>query len=52
MARTPQISAAELEDLRQRVAKESYDVGKLELVPQQWPESATAPPRSAEEPCS
>jgi apolipoprotein D and lipocalin family protein len=52
MARTPQISAADLEDLRQRVARESYDIGKLTPVPQQWPESASAPPRSAEEPCT
>jgi apolipoprotein D and lipocalin family protein len=51
MARTPRISDAELEDLRQRVARESYDMSKLELVPQQWPESDDAPPRSAEEPC-
>jgi apolipoprotein D and lipocalin family protein len=52
MARTPQISAAELEELRQRVARESYDSGQLLMVPQQWPESASAPARSAEEPCS
>jgi apolipoprotein D and lipocalin family protein len=51
MARTPQISAAELQDLRQRVAQQSYDVSKLQLVPQQWPESAGSPSRSAEEPC-
>jgi len=52
MARTPQISEADLQDLRERVARESYDMSKLTLVPQQWPESANAPPRSAEEPCS
>jgi apolipoprotein D and lipocalin family protein len=52
MARTPQISAAELEELRGRVAKESYDMAKLKPVPQQWPESADATPRSAQEPCT
>ena len=52
MARAPQISPAELEELRGRVARESYDIAKLKPVPQQWPESAAAPPRSAEEPCS
>jgi apolipoprotein D and lipocalin family protein len=52
MARTPRIADAELEELRQRVAKESYDLGELLPVPQQWPESAGAPPRGAEEPCS
>jgi len=52
MARTPQIPEAELEDLRQRVAREAYDLGKLLPVPQQWPESGDAPSRDAEEPCS
>jgi apolipoprotein D and lipocalin family protein len=52
MARTPQISDAELEDLRQRVGRESYDLSQLKPVPQQWPENAGAAPRSAEEPCS
>ncbi len=51
MARTPQISEAELQDLRERVAKQSYDMSKLQTVPQQWPESTSAPARSAEEPC-
>ena len=51
MARTPQISDAELQDLRERVARQSYDLDKLRTVPQQWPESASASPRSAEEPC-
>ena len=51
MARTPQISEAELQDLRERVAKQFYDMSRLQAVPQQWPESASAPPRSAEEPC-
>jgi len=51
MARTPQISDAELKDLRERVAREAYDMSKLSLVPQQWPEAANAPARSAEEPC-
>jgi apolipoprotein D and lipocalin family protein len=52
MARTPQISPAELQDLRDRVGRESYDLTKLLPVPQQWPESASAPARSAEEPCT
>jgi apolipoprotein D and lipocalin family protein len=52
MARTPQISDAEMQDLRERVAREAYDLSKLTLVPQQWPESTHAPSRNAEEPCS
>ena len=52
MARTPQISAADFQDLRDRVAREGYDMTKLAMVPQQWPESANAPPRDAEEECS
>jgi apolipoprotein D and lipocalin family protein len=52
MARTPQISAAEFQELSDRVAREGYDIGKLERVPQQWPESPGAPPRSAVEQCS
>jgi apolipoprotein D and lipocalin family protein len=52
MARTPQISAAEFQELSDRVAREGYDISKLEHVPQQWPESPGAPPRSAVEQCS
>ena len=52
MARTPQIPEAELAELRDRVARESYDMTQLKTVPQQWPESASAPARSAAEPCS
>jgi apolipoprotein D and lipocalin family protein len=52
MARTPRIGDAELQDLRARVAKEGYDMTKFERVPQQWPEPAGAPPRSAEKECS
>ena len=51
MARTPQISEAELQDLRERVAKQHYDMSKLQAVPQQWPESANLPSRGTEEPC-
>jgi len=51
MARTPQIGDMEFQELRDRVAREAYDMSKLERVPQQWPESAGAPPRSAEEEC-
>jgi apolipoprotein D and lipocalin family protein len=52
MARTPQISAAEFQELSDRVAREGYDISMLERVPQQWPESPGAPPRSAVEQCS
>jgi len=52
MARTPQITDAEFAELRERVARERYDMTQLTLVPQRWPESAEAPPRSAEGPCS
>ena len=52
MARTPQIPEAELQELRDRVAREHYDMSKLTLVPQQWPESPGAPSREAEKPCS
>lgn len=51
MARTPAISKAELQDLRERVEQQAYDMSKLQAVPQQWPESASLPPRSAEESC-
>jgi apolipoprotein D and lipocalin family protein len=52
MARTPRISETEFQDLRQRVEREGYDMTKLVRVPQQWPEPADAPARSAEEECS
>ena len=52
MARTTQVSAADLQDLRARVAKEGYDMANFGLVPQQWPEPADAPPRSAAQECS
>jgi apolipoprotein D and lipocalin family protein len=52
MARTPQIPAEDFQELRDRVAREGYDMTKLAMVPQQWPESANASPRSAEEECS
>ena len=51
MARKPQISEADFEDLRDRVARESYDMTKLQRVPQLWPESAAAPPRSGAGDC-
>jgi apolipoprotein D and lipocalin family protein len=47
MARTPQISDAQFQELRERVAREGYDMTALTRVPQQWPESAAAPPRDA-----
>ena len=37
MARTPQVSEADLQDLRRRVGREGYDLTKLERVPQKWP---------------
>ena len=52
MARTPTLGEAELQDLRERVAKEGYDMTEYARVPQQWPEPAGAAPRSAEEECS
>jgi apolipoprotein D and lipocalin family protein len=52
MARTPQLSDAEFQDLRARVAREGYDMTQLAPVPQQWPEPADAPPRAAQEGCS
>jgi apolipoprotein D and lipocalin family protein len=52
MARTPQISAADLADLRDRVAREGYDMSDYVRVPQQWPEPPGAPPRGAEKECS
>ena len=52
MARTPQVPAADFQELRDRVAREGYDMTKLATVPQEWPERANAPPRSAEEECS
>ena len=52
MARTPQIPTADFQELRDRVAREGYDMTKLATVPQEWPERANAPPRSAEEECS
>ena len=51
MARTPQLTEADLDELRKQVEREGYDMTKLELVPQQWPEPANAPPRDAEEKC-
>ena len=52
MARTPQVADAEWQDLRERVSREGYDMSQLQLVPQQWPEPAHAPPRGALEECS
>jgi apolipoprotein D and lipocalin family protein len=52
MARTPTIGDAEYEDLRDRVAREGYDMEALRRVPQQWPESPAAPSREAAKECS
>ena len=52
MARTPSLGEADLRDLRERVAKEGYDMTEYARVPQQWPEPAGAAPRSAEAECS
>ena len=43
MARTPQIDAALLAELRQLVAAQGYDLTKLRLVPQRWPAGLQAP---------
>jgi apolipoprotein D and lipocalin family protein len=52
MARSAQIADAELKDLMDRVAREGYDLSRVERVPQQWPEGANAPPRAAVEECA
>jgi len=52
MARTPSLGEADLRDLRERVAKEGYDMAEYALVPQQWPEPPGAAPRGAAEECS
>ena len=52
MARAPSLTESEYQALRDLVAREGYDLAKLERVPQQWPESDTAPRRDAEEECS
>ena len=52
MARMPEVAEADLGDLRDRVGREGYDLGKLQLVPQRWPEPANAPARAAEKECS
>jgi apolipoprotein D and lipocalin family protein len=52
MARTPVLGEADLRDLRERVAKEGYDMAEFALVPQQWPEPQGAAPRSAAKECS
>jgi len=52
MARTPRLDDAQLRDLRDRVAREGYDIALLEAVPQRWPEGANAPPRAQQEDCS
>ncbi len=50
MARTPRIDDAQLEELRERVAREGYDLSALQVVPQRWPEGDAA--RSNLEECS
>jgi apolipoprotein D and lipocalin family protein len=52
MARTPQIGEPEFQELRERVAREGYDMTKLVPVPQQWPEPAGGSPRNMLEECS
>jgi len=52
MARTPQLGDADWQDLRDRVAREGYDMSQLLLVPQQWPEPGSASPRADLEECS
>ena len=43
MARTPHIDQTLLAQLRQLVAAQGYDLTKLRLVPQRWPEGSQAP---------
>lgn len=52
MARTPQIGETAYQDLRDRVAREGYDMTQLARVPQQWPENAQAAARDAAKECS
>jgi apolipoprotein D and lipocalin family protein len=52
MARAPQVSGADFDALRERVGRESYDLSKLQRVPQRWPEDTGAPSRAALEECS
>ena len=35
------MSRAEMEQLTRIIAEQGYDVGKLQMVPQRWPESPT-----------
>ena len=39
MARTPQISAERYRDVLDHLAAQGYDIGRIETVPQRWPEA-------------
>lgn len=43
MARQPQIPEAQLRELKQRIIAMGYDISKLRLVPQRWPEVPEKP---------
>ena len=43
MARTPQISDADYEQLLAMIEREGYDIRTVRRVPQQWPEAAPRP---------
>ncbi len=43
MARTPQIPEAEYRELLEVVAANGYDLDKIQMVPQRWPDDAQEP---------
>jgi apolipoprotein D and lipocalin family protein len=49
MARTPDIPEADYRRILDLLAREGYDVSKIEKVPQRWPEPAGAPRRNPQE---
>ena len=52
MARTPQIADADFQDLRDRVAREGYDMSEARARAAAMARKRDAPPRSAEKECS
>lgn len=52
MARSPQLAEDDWQDLHDRVAREGYDMGTLQRVPQQWPETGNVAARGTLEECS
>jgi len=43
MARTPQIPAAQYEEVVRQVAAWGYDISQMRRVPQRWPERLPEP---------